>query len=267
MRIYAGQASEQGDVALRRRLLEADLRMFSSLPEGDIAIPELALRRGLTLAALGEWPKAHEMLRSTNSSTPESQRLRRQLQELSDNMLRHLRQQLRELSDKMLRQCVTAIVSMIDRVLFMTNERKPEAWAATMLSMVRSACEVLGIREPLVAEIDWIVLGYAQVAAKTHRSEGDLQKAKKDADRVFAYARLLLARYPDRSASHLAMSDAYSQICKNAWRDDDRVAIQRNLKLALDEARRALSLDSTNARAAHYVPEYERRLRELVVQQ
>ena len=39
-------------------MLEADLQMFSSLPESDAANPELALRRGLTLAALGRWVKA-----------------------------------------------------------------------------------------------------------------------------------------------------------------------------------------------------------------
>ena len=81
---------------------------------------------------------------------------------------------------------------------------------------------------------------------------------------MIAYARLLVARYPDDSAAHLAMSDAYVQVYKNAWRDNDRVAIERNLRRALDEARQALALDSTSSHATRTVAEYERRLQGLV---
>ena len=50
---------------------------------------------------------------------------------------------------------------------------------------------------------------------------------------MIAYARLLVARYPDKCAARLAMSDAYAQVYKNAWRDNDRAAIESQLEASV----------------------------------
>ena len=239
------RATSQAGGDCWKPIFKCSTRCRNQMPQ----IRSSRLRRALTLVSSGQWTRAYEIFRSIRASTPEAHRLHKECQ-VSTGLL--------------LNQIATFMVSLVDHSLFSANVRTPEAWAGTMMFLSRAACVVLGIGDSLIEELDARILGSVQVTAAAQRKKGKLQEAKKSAERVFAYAHLLVARIPDRSASHLAMSDAYSQICKNAWRDDDRVRVERNLKLALDEARRALSLDPTNARAVRCVPEYERRLRELV---
>ena len=82
LRIFAERARQGGDIALQRRLLESDLRMFRSLPETVVAKPELTIRKGLTLASLGKLTTAHEIFRSSTMPTPEARRLREELRNL-----------------------------------------------------------------------------------------------------------------------------------------------------------------------------------------
>jgi hypothetical protein len=56
------------------------------------------------------------------------------------------------------------------------------------------------------------------------------------------YARDLVARYPKDSLAHLAMSEAYVQVAKNAWRYHDANPEQA-LQQALESAERAVALD------------------------
>ena len=72
--------------------------------------------------------------------------------------------------------------------------------------------------------------------------------------------RLLVARYPPGRSltSHSCMS--FTQMAKNAWNIYDRAAVERNWKLALDEARRALVLDPQDARADVQVADLQKRL-------
>jgi hypothetical protein len=49
-------------------------------------------------------------------------------------------------------------------------------------------------------------------------------------------------------------------MAKNAWKTDDRPAVERNWKLAIDAARRALLLDPRDARAGHEVVDLQKRL-------
>jgi hypothetical protein len=49
-------------------------------------------------------------------------------------------------------------------------------------------------------------------------------------------------------------------MAKNAWSIDDRVAVERNWRLALDEARRASALDPQDTHAAGKVADLQSRL-------
>jgi hypothetical protein len=77
---------------------------------------------------------------------------------------------------------------------------------------------------------------------------------------MYAFARLLVARYPRQSAAHLALCTSFTQMAKNSWQTEDRAAVERNWKLAIDEARRALVLNPQNARAGAQVADLQKRL-------
>ena len=92
------------------------------------------------------------------------------------------------------------------------------------------------------------------------RRLGRIDDARRYADRMLAFGRLLVARHPDRPAAHLALSAAFKQVAKNAWHPFDRPVVERNWRLAIHEARRALVLDPRDARAGKEVADLQKRL-------
>ena len=71
-------------------------------------------------------------------------------------------------------------------------------------------------------------------------------------------------RYPNQAAAHWAVSQAYIQIYKNAWQTDDRAAVERYLKLAVEAARHAVVLDPDNAIARRHLGACQKRLDNLL---
>jgi hypothetical protein len=96
------------------------------------------------------------------------------------------------------------------------------------------------------------------------RHMGRIDEARRSTERMYAFARLLVTRYPGGAAAHLAMSQSYKQMAKNAWRTHDLVAVERNWKLAIDADRRALALDPENIRAFSDVTDLQNRLDQLL---
>jgi serine/threonine protein kinase/tetratricopeptide (TPR) repeat protein len=92
------------------------------------------------------------------------------------------------------------------------------------------------------------------------RRSDRIEEARRDAGRMHAFARLLIARNPGQPVAHFALRAAFTQMAKNAWKIEDRTAVERNWRLALDEARRALVLDPQDARAASEVADLQKRL-------
>jgi tetratricopeptide (TPR) repeat protein len=92
------------------------------------------------------------------------------------------------------------------------------------------------------------------------RNGGHLDRAGQNADRLVAFARLLVERNPNDPAAYLVLADSYEQVGKNAWRVPDRAAIRRTLEQAIDANRRAVDLTPYDEVAHHQL---ERRRRKL----
>jgi tetratricopeptide (TPR) repeat protein len=105
---------------------------------------------------------------------------------------------------------------------------------------------------------DFVELLGRRVACQ--RRIGRIDEARRSTERMYAFARLLVTRFPGGTGAHLALSESYKQMAKNAWRTDDRVAVGRNWKLAIDAARRALALDPLNTRAGSESTDLQERL-------
>jgi hypothetical protein len=82
------------------------------------------------------------------------------------------------------------------------------------------------------------------------RRSGKIDEAIRYGDRMVAFAQFIAARCPRESASHVLLSEAFTQVAKNAWQSDDRAAIERNWKLALGCAHQALDIDPRDVHAA-----------------
>ncbi len=151
-----------------------------------------------------------------------------------------------------------ALVSLSDMDL------SHEAWSratADFLSSTWIATPSDAIRD---SEAGYRVAVLLSNQGSLQRRLGKLGDAQGTADRLLAFGRLLVTRYPDQSSAHLALAEAYAQFYKNAWQSDDRVAVERNLRLSLDTTRRALALDPKNEIARDLSDQRQRRLNDLL---
>ncbi len=102
------------------------------------------------------------------------------------------------------------------------------------------------------------------LVAAEQRKLGKIDDAQVTVERMLALGKLLVERFPDIPSSHLALSEAYINLNKNAWRTDDLPGIMKNLRLALESAHRALALDPNNSDARYLVSAHQRRLDKLL---
>ena len=70
-----------------------------------------------------------------------------------------------------------------------------------------------------------------------------LDDARATAPRLMAIARRGVRDYPDSASSHAALSLAYNQIKKNAYRDEDFQLVEKAIVESIEAARRAIALD------------------------
>ena len=113
------------------------------------------------------------------------------------------------------------------------------------------------------AEVGYELVRHLGAKAAAQRRSRNRAEAQHIVDRLVDFARLLVLRYPERPASHLAVSDAYSQLCKNAWMVGDRTAIEQNLVLASKAALQATVLDPKNDGARRVAETFQQRLADL----
>ena len=103
-----------------------------------------------------------------------------------------------------------------------------------------------------------------QAVASDQRNSQRLAAAVQTADRFVCLARLLVERNPNDAAAHLVLADAYDQVKKNAWRVEDRAAIERNLRLSIDENKDALDLAPYDEVARNEMERHRRQLDEFL---
>jgi hypothetical protein len=150
----------------------------------------------------------------------------------------------------------------LSTILSASEIASPDEWGAIVLRTLW--------REPNRGERNQpeVSIGYrlieilGQLAAR-QRHRGKQEESRQTADRLVVLGRLLVGRFPDEPTAHLALADAYMQCYKNAWRNDDRAALELNLKRSLDATRRALALDPRNRAASDLVAQRQRRLEQL----
>jgi hypothetical protein len=119
-----------------------------------------------------------------------------------------------------------------------------------------AAREVCGPRYYLLVQLH-------DVAAALRRLE-QLPDARRIAERMRALGSRMVARHPDQPAAYLALSTAYANLYKNAWRTKDRSAVETNMRLALEAARKARFLDPNNEAALQQVDTLQRKLEDLL---
>lgn len=130
-----------------------------------------------------------------------------------------------------------------------------ESWADLVARSLSTSPGAIDLTSNYIYEF----LDHLSERIASQRRLGRLDQARRYADRMHAFARLLVARYPRQSVAHLALSLSFNQMAKNAWKTDDHAAVERNWKLALDEARQALVRDPEDARASHEVADLQKR--------
>jgi tetratricopeptide (TPR) repeat protein len=144
------------------------------------------------------------------------------------------------------------------------SDRLPaDRWAELIADDLRSAA-TSDMAPPQTCSAGFNFVLHLGAIASGYRRSGNVEEARRTVDRIHAFARMLVARYPDQSFAHLTVGEAYSQLHKNAWQTDDRVALERNLKLALDATLQSLVLDPKSEIARFLVDLRRRRLTNLL---
>jgi tetratricopeptide (TPR) repeat protein len=152
---------------------------------------------------------------------------------------------------------------------FGSREASPlpaQSWAERALRSIRVTIPS-AIDPAQESEAGYGLVFHLGGVAAEHRRCGRLEEAVRTADRILALARLLVQRHPDQPSTHLALSEAYNQFHKNAWRTVDRCAIEQNLTRSLDAARHATVLNPNDEVARYVVDQRLRRLKDLLAPQ
>jgi eukaryotic-like serine/threonine-protein kinase len=138
-----------------------------------------------------------------------------------------------------------------------------DAWAELVASALRSACNAGGAPSIESDASYTLMQPLAEIAAERRR-DGELDEARQIADRLVALGQLLVRRHPGQSNAHIVLCTAYVQLYKNAWRTNDRTAVERHMRQATDEAVQALALDPTSGVARSQLVDLQRRLKDLL---
>ena len=91
-----------------------------------------------------------------------------------------------------------------------------------------------------------------------------IDESRRVVDRLLAFGRLMVDRYPDRPDAYLALGEGYIQLNKIGWETDDRPMIESNLKRSIEMIQHALSLNPHHEIARFVLYQRQRRLRNLI---
>jgi tRNA A-37 threonylcarbamoyl transferase component Bud32/tetratricopeptide (TPR) repeat protein len=132
-----------------------------------------------------------------------------------------------------------------------TYDQDPEGGAIALIAAIRDRCSKLGLADSMVLAAIDVVRDDAVVAAAEQRRLGRLDDARATAARLLVLARRLVCEYPESADSYRALSEAYDQIKKNAFRTRDDTLVEEAIVKAIEAAQRAVALDPGRVEIRH----------------
>jgi thioredoxin-like negative regulator of GroEL len=132
--------------------------------------------------------------------------------------------------------------------------------ADEILDFLAHLCDVLRIQWPQ-SRIMTVGMGgeLARHAASLRRA-GRLDEADRKAAFLMALAQRLVQRFPGHQSSYVALSEAFAQQAKNAWKREDMKTIKRALALSIESLQQAWSLDPGDHEIHRKLQDHKRRL-------
>lgn len=119
-----------------------------------------------------------------------------------------------------------------------TEKRSAESWAKLVACCLAASPASIN---PANHHLHRFAVRLVERMAWLRRSDKTAE-AIRHGDRMLAFAQLIAARYPREPASHVLLSEAFTQLAKNAWQTGDRAAVERNWRLTLGCARPSISI-------------------------
>jgi len=138
--------------------------------------------------------------------------------------------------------------------------QSPEEWARLVARTLRSRSSNLAVRARRESENARALADSLYEIASMLRRRHDIEGARRVAERIHALGDQFVATYPDQPGAYLTLSQAYVQSYKNACQIEDRVAVESNLRAALDAAEEARLRDLTSETAQQAVYSLQRKL-------
>jgi hypothetical protein len=139
----------------------------------------------------------------------------------------------------------------------------PEEWAQRALDVLRSLRRPDDGDRTDLPEFGYLLQLSLTESASSFRRSGNVARAGRIVERMHCLGRLLVSKYPDRSAAHLAYCKAFIQSAKDGFQAEDLAAVERNWTRGLNESRQALVVDPQDARSQKEVVGLEQKLRQL----
>ena len=233
-RQVAGQLGHRGLEGARRKLLESHIRMLEHMGEDAGRDPVIEFLAALARLDLASNDGAITTLRAAIQRFRADRRLPEQV-------------------ETKLGVWIGDDVDPYPFGLYPTGKTMdrpdPDAHAVMLIEALESRCKFLGVYPTVLHIASLRIAGNAAITGADLRRAGRLDDARRTAACLSAFAKALIRRDPDEVTFHLLLCEAFEQESKNAWKVEDRPAIEEALRKALGEAHTALRLDSRNATA------------------
>lgn len=225
-----------------RRLAEADLRMLESLAVSDAEAPDLRARVALNLASLSQEDRGFRLMGGLRGISPARWIVPGDAVRLAREWV--AREAARVTAD-----------GPPDG-----EDADPEVWAAALVESMQGRCEALGLGGADVPQVMLVLAMHMQIAGAGRRKAEEIGAARRIEARFLCLARQVVARYPGRAESHMALSEAHVQVAKNASRVGTSDEVAEALLRSREAARRALAVAPELDAARRLLDDRDRRI-------